>query len=84
VLVAAALVGMLAGRSDTIHGLRGDGLDERLRMSDLRASAIAGFAVIVGFLVEVAEGRSGNPYAWLAAIGGSVYLASIWVLRARS
>jgi hypothetical protein len=87
-MVAMGLVFALGGRSETIRGLRGDGRDERFAMIDLRASAFSGLAVIVavlvGFVVEVGEGHSGNPYAWLAAIGGSVYVVAIWILRARS
>jgi hypothetical protein len=87
-MVAMGLVFALGGRSETIRGLRGDGRDERFAMIDLRASAFSGLAVIVavlvGFVVEVGEGHSGNPYAWLAAIGGCVYVVAIWILRARS
>ncbi len=57
-------------------------------MIDLKATAIAGFvvilAVIVGFLVEVAKGHSGNPFMWLGAIAGLAYMAAIAVLRWRS
>jgi hypothetical protein len=87
-MVGMAVVLLVGGRSDTIRGLRGDGRDERFAMIDLRASALAGFAVImaviVGFLVDVAEGRTGSPYDWLGAIAGVVYLGAIWVLRSRS
>ena len=78
---------LLGGRSETIRGLRGDGRDERFRQIDICATALAGLAVIiaviVGFLVEVAQGHSGSPYAWLGAIGGLTYLVAIVVLRLR-
>jgi hypothetical protein len=78
---------LLGGRSETIRGLRGDGRDERFRQIDICATALAGLAVIiaviVGFLVEVAQGHSGSPYAWLGAIGGLTYLVAIVVLRMR-
>ncbi|HEY3263003.1 MAG TPA: hypothetical protein VGJ95_22485 [Pseudonocardiaceae bacterium] len=78
---------LLGGRSETIRGLRGDGRDERFRQMDLHATAAAGLAVIVaiiiGFLVEVAHGRSGAPYYWLGAIAGLAYLVTVLVLRLR-
>jgi hypothetical protein len=82
---AAVLVG---GRSETIRGLRGDGRDERFAMLDLQATAMAGLvlivAVIIAFIVEVAQGHNGEPYDWLGAIGGLAYLAAMVVLRVRS
>ena len=78
---------LLGGRSETIRGLRGDERDERSRMSDTPATALAGVAVIlaiiVAFIVELAKGRSGNPYGWLGAIGGVTYLVAIVVFRIR-
>jgi len=54
---------------------------------DLRATALTGqvliIAVIVGWLVEVAEGHSGNPAQWLASLGGFSYLVAIALLRWR-
>jgi len=79
---------LLGGRSETVRGLRGDGRDERFAMLDLQATAIAGLAliiaVIVAFLVDVAQGHSGEPYDWLGAIGGLAYIAAVIVLRVRS
>jgi hypothetical protein len=78
---------LLGGRSETIRGLRGDGRDERFRMIDIHATALAGLAVItatiIAFIVELANGHDGNPYAWLGAIGGLTYLAAIVVFRIR-
>jgi hypothetical protein len=78
---------LLGGRSETIRGLRGDGRDERFRMIDIHATALAGLAVmlaiIVAFIVELAKGHSGNPYGWLGAIGGITYLVAIVVFRIR-
>ncbi len=85
VLFGAAV--LLGGRSETIRGLRGDGRDERFAMLDLQATAMAGLAlivaVIIAFIVEVAQGHSGEPYDWLGAIGGLAYLAAVIVLRVR-
>jgi hypothetical protein len=58
------------------------------RSIDLRATAISGLAVIVavivGFLWEIAHGRSGQPYALLGAIAGLTYLLALVWLRWRS
>jgi len=79
---------LLGGRSESIRGMRGDGRDERWAMIDLRATALAGFAVIVavivGFIVEVGRGRSGNPYVWLGALAGFTYLIALLIGRWRT
>jgi hypothetical protein len=78
---------LLAGRSETIRGLRGDGRDERFAQIDLRATAVAGLVlittVIVAWLVEIAQGHSGSPYDWLGAIGGLAYLLAVAFFRWR-
>jgi hypothetical protein len=56
VLAAFGLVILLAGRSETVRGLRGDGRDERFAQIDLQATALSGLAVIVALIV-----------AWLVA-----------------
>ena len=87
IMTAFGAVVLLGGRSETIRGLRGDGRDERFRQIDIRATAFAGTvlitAVIIGFVVEVANGRSGAPYIWLGALGGLAYIAAIVVMRLR-
>lgn len=87
VMAAFGALILFGGRSETIRGLRGDGRDERFRQIDVVATAIAGLvviaAIIVGFLVEVARGHDGDPYAWLGAIAGIAYLVAIAFLRLR-
>ena len=87
VMTVFAAVVLLGGRSETIRGLRGDGRDERFRQLDIHATALAGLAVIVAvvvaFLVEVARGHDGQPYAWLGAVGGIAYVAAVVALRLR-
>jgi hypothetical protein len=65
-LTAFGLIFLLAGRSETVRGLRGDGRDERFARIDLQATAVAGsvllVALIVAWLVAIARGQSGNPY----------------------
>jgi hypothetical protein len=89
-LVVLAVFGLmlllLSGRSETIRGLT-TGRDERFAQIDLRATAVAGLvlitAVIVAWLVEIARGRSGNPYGWLGALGGLAYILAVAFFRWR-
>ena len=87
VLAAFGLFVLLAGRSETIRGLRGDGRDERFAQIDLQATALSGLAVIVAlivaWLVATARGQSGSPYDWLLAIGGLAYLLAVAWFRWR-
>jgi hypothetical protein len=82
----AALLAV-GGRSDTIRGIRGDGRDERFRVIDVTATAIAGTAVILTliavWLVELARGHDGSPYGELMAVGGLSYIAAVAFLRWR-
>jgi hypothetical protein len=83
VLAVFGLLVLLAGRSETIRGLRGDGRDERFAQIDLQATAVAGLVVIVtlivAWLVATARGQSGSPYDWLCAVAGLAYaLAVAW------
>jgi hypothetical protein len=76
---------LLGGRSETVRGLRGDGRDERFRMIDIHATAIAGIALIVTlivvWLVELSRGQDGSPYGELMAVGGGSYLVAIAFMR---
>ena len=87
IMTAFGALILLGGRSETIRGLRGDGRDERFRMIDIHATALAGLAVIlaviIAFIVELARGHDGNPYSWLGAIGGLTYIAAIVGFRMR-
>jgi len=86
-LAAFGAVILLGGRSETLRGLRGDGRDERFRTMDIHATALAGLAVItaliVAWLVELAQGEDGSPYGQLMAIGGVTYIAAIAFMRWR-
>jgi hypothetical protein len=77
---------LVTGRSETIRGLT-TGRDERFAQIDLKATAVAGLvlinALIVAWLVQVAQGRSGSPYYWLAAIGGLSYILAVAFFRWR-
>jgi hypothetical protein len=87
IMAAFGALVLFGGRSETIRGLKGDGRDERFRQIDIHATAIAGLAVIsaiiIAFVVELARGHNGSPYAWLGAVGGVAYLVAIVVFRLR-
>ena len=87
VMAAFGLVVLLLTRhNETIRGLT-TGRDERFAQIDLKATAVAGLAliltVIVAWLVEIARGHSGNPYGWLGAIGGVAYILAVAFFRWR-
>ena len=86
--VVAAVFAFGASRSETIGGLGGPGRDERWAAIDLRATAITGsvlITVVIGaFLYEVANGRDGEPYSQLGAIGGLTYVIAWIAARLRS
>ncbi len=88
IAAAFGLFFLLAGRSETIRGLRGDGRDERFAQIDLQATALAGLvlltALIVAWLVATARGQSGSPYDWLLATGGLAYALAVAFFRWRS
>ena len=86
-MLGVAAVFLLASRrSETVAGLR-DRTDERINELDRTASLTAGMvvllAVLVMFVVEVARGEDGSPYAALGALGGVSYVASMVWLRYR-
>jgi uncharacterized membrane protein len=77
---------LLARRSEIVAGLR-DRRDERINSIDRSATLFAGLvlicSVLVMFVVEVARGQDGSPYAALGAIAGVAYLAALVFLRFR-
>jgi hypothetical protein len=88
VLMVSLAVGVLAFRrhSETVQGLL-DRRDERLVQIDVKATAFAGSvviaAILIAFIVEIARGHDGDPYAALGAIGGAAYLAAVVWYRVR-
>jgi hypothetical protein len=75
-------------RSETLAGLAGPGRDERWERIDIHATALTGgflILVIIGaWLVEIAQGKDGSPYAQLGAVGGLAYILAVALLRWRS
>jgi hypothetical protein len=88
VMTAAGLFFLLAGRSEIVRGLRGDGRDEYWERLDFRAAAFSGLAAIAAIigmcLWEWAHGRDGSPYAQLGAARRRVVPGPLGVLRWRS
>lgn len=87
IMAAVGALFLLGGRSETLQGLGGPGRDERWAMIDLHATALTGLVlvtVIIGaWLVEIARGEDGSPYAALGAVGGLAYIVIVAVLRRR-
>ena len=85
-LATAGAVVLVGRRSETVKGLL-DRQDERIRGIDNDASMFAGMvlvvAVIAGFVIEIARGQDGEPYAVLGAIAGVSYIVALVVLRLR-
>jgi len=77
-----------ARRSETLAGLGGPGRDERWERIDVHATALTGLVlilVIIGaWLIEIAQGKDGSPYAALGAVGGIAYILAVALLRWRS
>jgi hypothetical protein len=69
---------LFGSRSETLHGLGGRGRDERWAMIDLSATAFAAHVtlalVIALWLVDIARGGDGKPYALIAAVAGVAYI----------
>jgi hypothetical protein len=87
-LVLGAVFSFGARRSETLAGLGGPGRDERWERIDVHATALTGgflILVIIGaWLVEIAQGKDGSPYAQLGAVGGVAYILAVALLRWRS
>jgi hypothetical protein len=82
----SAAITILGRHSETVRGIL-DHRDERLAGIDLRATAVTAvvmiLAVLAGFVVEVARGQDGMPFALIAAVGGVAYLGAVGYFRVR-
>jgi hypothetical protein len=81
VMVVFSVGLVVAGRrSETVDGLLSR-RDERIASMDLRATGVTAVVMIAvclaGFIIEVARGHSGQPYDYIAAIGGVAYIGSL-------
>jgi hypothetical protein len=87
VMVVFSLILALVGfRSETVRGLL-DHRDERITAIDLRATAAAALAMIVavliGFVIQVAQGRNADAYEVIGVVGGLAYVAAVGYFRIR-
>jgi hypothetical protein len=87
-LAYGGLLIALSRRSEIAALLRGTGRDERRALIDLRASALALYAVIILTLamtfIELVKGREPGPWGIVAAVGGAAYLAGIVIFSRRT
>lgn len=86
-MLGAGAVFVVASKwSETAAGLRYR-TDERISQIDQSASLAAAMtvllAVLVMFVVEIAQGKDGSPYYQLGALGGASYLVALAWLRFR-
>jgi hypothetical protein len=85
-VVFSVAILLLARRSEAVRGLL-DRRDERINALDMRATGLAGgamvIAALIGMTLELSRGHSnGAPYTWLCAVYGLAYLGSLviqWV-----
>ncbi len=82
VMSAFAALLALGAHNEVVRVLRGEH-DERTALIDLRATAYTGVVLVVAilgaYLVQVARGDSGAPYAALGALAGATYLVALFV-----
>jgi hypothetical protein len=52
-------------------------------MEPLRPQCAVILAVLAGFVIEVARGHDGAPFALIGAVGGVTYLGAVGYLRVR-
>jgi hypothetical protein len=87
-LAYGGLLIALSRRSEIAALLRGTGRDERRALIDLRASALALYAVIILTLtmtfIELARGRGPGAWGIVAAVGGAAYLAGVVIFSHRT
>ena len=85
VLATGAFVAIGRTRGD-LGAIVASSSDERQRGIDLRATAAAGVAVAVvlllGSVVTLAQGHSGQPWVDLAAAYGVSYVVFLFIFRA--
>ena len=81
-VVTGSAFWLIGTRSETVAGLL-DRRDERINAIDASATQFAGMTTLVvvlgAFMVEIARGQDGMPYAALGAVAGVAYVvALVW------
>ena len=86
-VVFSVIIALVGFRSETVRGLL-DHRDERITAIDLRATAAAALAMIIailiGFVIQVAEGHDANAYVVIGVVGGLAYVAAVVYFRIRT
>jgi hypothetical protein len=86
-VVFSVIIALVGFRSETVRGLL-DHRDERITAIDLRATAAAALAmciaVLIGFVIQVAEGHDANAYEVIGVVGGLAYVAAVVYFRIRT
>lgn len=87
-LVVAAVLGIVSRYSDTVALLGDDVRDERHvhvhQRSALYTLNILALVIVGGFVLDIARGGDGDPFAFLGAVGGGTYIVFLLVLSRRS
>jgi hypothetical protein len=85
-VVFSVILALVGFRSETVRGLL-DHRDERITAIDLRATAAAALAmiiaVLIGFVIQVAQGRNADAYEVIGVVGGLAYVAAVGYFRSR-
>jgi len=87
IVVAATVLFVVLGRRSRsdIGAIMGLASDERQASIDMRAAAAAGgclaIILIIGAMVELTVGHSGQPFVALGAVFGVLYVAFLFVFR---
>jgi hypothetical protein len=85
-VVFCVIIALVGFRSETVRGLL-DHRDERITAIDLRATAAAALAmiiaVLIGFVIQVAQGRNADAYEVIGVVGGLAYVAAVGYFRIR-
>jgi hypothetical protein len=86
-LVCSVVMYLWSGRGGDVAALLRVQGDERQKLIDLRATAVAAGTVLVfclaGMVVDLARGGAGNPWALICAVGGVSYSVALAVIRHR-
>jgi hypothetical protein len=86
-VVFSVIIALVGFRSETVRGLL-DHRDERITAIDLRATAAAALAMIIailiGFVIQVAQGHNASAYEVIGVVGGLAYVAAVGYFRIRT
>jgi hypothetical protein len=86
-VVASLVAWVVSGGTSDVAAIMRVGGDERQRVIDREATAVAGYAMvavaITGTIVQLARGEDPGVFAWMCTVAGVAYVIALGVLRAR-